>query len=195
MPEGKLPKTPLVCKKAKPIERWGSIARVSGRKPYLDRWGSMTELWKKFCPVEMHQCERLDSFVLMGYQAQRERKSNLQQPMRSNRLSAFVEKRKLPRIEVRWPVSVITEKGSVKGEARNISADGVYILFKHPIENLALNETYLLLIDAAGQIVEVMGKPIWFNPDIPPGMGLCFVEISEGDRESLREAIQKSADE
>ena len=113
--------------------------------------------------------------------------------MRYRALSSFVEKRKSPRTEVRWPVSVITEKGSVKGEARNISSDGVYILFKHPIENLALNEIYLLLIDAAGQIIEVMGKPIWSNPDIPPGMGLCFVEISEGDRESLREAIQKSA--
>jgi hypothetical protein len=115
--------------------------------------------------------------------------------MRYKTLSGFVEKRKLPRVEVRWPVTMITKKGSVKGEARNISAEGVYVPFKHPIENLTLNETYLLLMDAGGQIIEVMGKPIWFNPDIPPGMGLCFVEISEGDRESLREAIQKSADE
>jgi hypothetical protein len=88
---------------------------------------------------------------------------------------------------------MITDKGSVKGEVRNISADGVYILFKHPIENLALNEIYLLLIDAAGQMIEVTGKPIWSNLDIPPGMGLCFVEISKGDGESLREAIQKCA--
>lgn len=108
-------------------------------------------------------------------------------------MSAFAEKRKYPRIEVRWPVSVVTQKGSVKGEARNISADGVYILFKDPIETLVLNETYFLLIDAAGQIIEVTGKPVWSNPDIPPGMGLCFVEISEGDRESLTETIQKSA--
>jgi PilZ domain len=131
----------------------------------------------------------------MGYQAQRERKRKLQERMRYKTLSGFVEKRKFPRIEVRWPVTVITEKGSVKGEARNISAGGVYILFKHPIENLALNETHLLLMDAAGQIIEVMGKPVWSNPDIPPGMGLCFVEISEGDRKFLREAIQKSAKE
>jgi hypothetical protein len=115
--------------------------------------------------------------------------------MRYKTLSGFVEKRKLPRAAVRWPVTMITEKGSVKGEARNISVEGVFILFKHPIENLALNETYLLLMNAAGQIIEVMGKPVWSNTDIPPGMGLCFVEISEGDRKYLREAIQKYAEE
>jgi hypothetical protein len=88
----------------------------------------------------------------MGYQAQRERKRKPQEPTRYKALGGFVEKRKLPRIEVRWPVTVITQNGSVKGEARNISAEGVYILFKHPVENVTLNETYLLLMDAAGQI-------------------------------------------
>ena len=131
----------------------------------------------------------------MGYGPQRERKRKPQEPMRYKTLSGFVEKRKIPRIEVRWPVTVITDKGSVKGEARNISAEGVYILFKHPIENVALNETYLLLIDAAGQMIEVMGKAIWSNPDIPPGMGLCFLEIIEGDLRSLLEAIRKSTEE
>ena len=110
-------------------------------------------------------------------------------------MSGFVEKRKLPRVEVRWPVRMITEKGSLEGEARNISAGGVFILFKHSIENLALNETYLLLIDPAGAKIEVMGKPVWSNPGIPAGLGLCFVEISEGDRELLQEAIQKYAEE
>ena len=109
-------------------------------------------------------------------------------------MSDFVEKRKLPRIEVRWPVTLITEKGSVEGEARNITVEGVFI---HCMERLSLEETYRLLINPAGEKIEVMGKLVWSNldsaanRDILPGMGFCFVKVSEGDRDLLRQAIQK----
>ena len=109
-------------------------------------------------------------------------------------MSGFVEKRKLPRIEVRWPVTMITETGSVEGEARNITVEGVFI---HCMERLSVNETYRLLIKPAGEQIEVMGKLLWSNldgagdRDILPGMGFCFVKVSEGDRELLRQAIQK----
>lgn len=109
-------------------------------------------------------------------------------------MSGFAEKRKLPRIEVRWPVTLITEKGSVEGEARNITVEGVFI---HCLERLTVNETYRLLIKPAGEEIEVMGKLLWSNldgaadRDILPGMGFCFVKVGEGDREHLRQAIQK----
>ncbi len=109
-------------------------------------------------------------------------------------LSTLVEKRKLPRIEVQWPVTMITEMGSVEGEARNITVEGVFI---HCMERLSVNETYRLLIRPGGEPIEVMGKLIWSNLDgaadraILPGMGFCFVKVSEGDRELLRQAIQK----
>ena len=100
-------------------------------------------------------------------------------------MSGFVEKRKLPRIEVRWPVTLITEKGSVEG------------VFIHCMERLSVDETYRLLIKPAGDVIEVMGKLLWSNldgagdRDILPGMGFCFVKVSEGDRELLREAIER----
>lgn len=109
-------------------------------------------------------------------------------------MSDFVEKRKLPRIGVRWPVTMITEKGSVEGEARNITMEGVFI---HCMEKLSLNETYRLLIHPSGEKIEVMGKLVWSNldsaadRDILPGMGFCFVKVSEGDRDLLRDAIEK----
>ncbi len=109
-------------------------------------------------------------------------------------MSDFVEKRKLPRIEVRWPVTMIAEKGSVEGEARNITVEGVFI---HCMERLSLNETYRLLIKPSGEKIEVMGKLLWSNLDSAAdrdslmGMGFCFVKASDGDRELLREAIQK----
>ena len=109
-------------------------------------------------------------------------------------MSGFAEKRKLPRIEVRWPVTLITEKSSVEGEARNITVEGVFI---HCLERLTVNETYRLLIKPAGDEIEVMGKLLWSNLDgaadreCLPGMGFGFVKVGEGDREHLRQAIQK----
>lgn len=109
-------------------------------------------------------------------------------------MSGYAEKRKLPRIEVRWPVTMITEKGSVEGEARNITVEGVFI---HCTEKLSLNETYRLEIKPGVEKIEVMGKLLWSNLESAsdrsalPGMGFCFVKVSEADRERLREAIQK----
>jgi hypothetical protein len=109
-------------------------------------------------------------------------------------LSNFVEKRKLPRIEVRWPVTLMTENGAVEGEARNITIEGVFI---HCKERLNVNETFRLLIKPAGDEIEIMGKLIWSNLDsaadreILPGMGFCFVKVNQEDRERLREAIEK----
>jgi hypothetical protein len=109
-------------------------------------------------------------------------------------LSDFEEKRKLPRIEVRWPVTLMTENGAVEGEARNITIEGVFI---HCKERLNVNETFRLLIKPAGEEIEIMGKLIWSNLDsaadreILPGMGFCFVKVNQEDRERLREAIEK----
>jgi hypothetical protein len=46
--------------------------------------------------------------------------NNPQEPRRYIALNGFVEKRKSPRIEVRWPLTIMTETGAVEGEARNI---------------------------------------------------------------------------
>lgn len=108
-------------------------------------------------------------------------------------MSSFVEKRKLPRIEVQWPVTMITEKGSFEGEARNITVEGVFI---HCMERLNVDETYRLVIKPAGKEIEVMGKLLWSNLDNAGdrdsllGMGFCFVKVSEEDKELLRQAIQ-----
>jgi hypothetical protein len=99
-------------------------------------------------------------------------------------LSDFVEKRKLPRIEVRWPVTLTTENGAVEGEARNIAIEGVFI---HCRKRLNVNETYRLLIKPAEEEIEVMAKLIWSNiesaadRDILLGMDFCFMRVSEAE--------------
>jgi hypothetical protein len=112
-------------------------------------------------------------------------------------LSGFVEARKLSRIEVQWPVIIITEEGPVAGEVRNITTEGVFI---HCMERLSVNQAYRLLIKPPGEEIAVMGKLVWSNlesaagRDILPGMGFSFVKVSEVHRELLREAIQKHAE-
>ena len=108
-------------------------------------------------------------------------------------MSDLVKNRELIRIEVRWPVTIITEKGPVEGQAKNITVRGVFIAFIHAKEELALNATYRLLINPPGEKIELMGELIWSHITTLPEMGFCFVEVSEGDRERLREAIQKYA--
>lgn len=108
-------------------------------------------------------------------------------------MSDFVEKRRLPRVEVRWPVTMITDKGSIKGEARNITAEGVYIHFNDPIKQPVLNEEFSLMIQSPGKIIQVTGKVVWSNLDILPDMGFSFVEFSEANREFMTDAIQMYA--
>ena len=112
-------------------------------------------------------------------------------------MSDPVEKRKFPRIEAKWPVTIITAKGPVEGDVRNISLGGVFIYCS---ERLRMNATYRLVISPPGEKIEVRGKLLWYNlddaagRDTLQGMGFSFVKVSEVHRELLREAIQKHAE-
>ena len=114
--------------------------------------------------------------------------------VRYRALSGFVEKRKSPRIEVRWPVTIMTETGAVEGEARNISVEGVFILFIHSTESFSPPKTYRLLMKPDGEQIEVMGSLVWSSRDIHLGKGFCFVAFSEQDQGRLRKAIKKYAE-
>jgi PilZ domain len=109
-------------------------------------------------------------------------------------LSSFVEKRKFPRTEVRWPVTIMTETGEVAGEARNISVEGVFILFTHSTESLSPPKNYRLLMKPDLEQIEVMGSLVWSSLDVHPGKGFCFVGFSERDQRRLRKAIKKYAE-
>ena len=111
-------------------------------------------------------------------------------------MSDLVKNRELIRIEVRWPVTIITENGPVTGEARNITVEGVFV---HCVERLSVNETYRMLIKPPGDEIAFMGKLVWSNlegaaaSDTLQGMGFCFVKVIEVHRELLRKTIEKYA--
>ena len=104
-----------------------------------------------------------------------------------------IENRKHSRIQVNWPITVLSESGSIEGETRNITVEGMFIICKEP---LRLNETYRISIKPPNhKNIELTCKVIWSNlygvddEKTAYGMGFCFVQVSDKDRHFLSDAI------
>ncbi|MBW1911708.1 MAG: PilZ domain-containing protein [Deltaproteobacteria bacterium] len=105
-----------------------------------------------------------------------------------------IENRKHTRIEVRWPITVLTKDGTeIKGETRNITVEGMFIICKEP---LPLNEICRISIRPPNhRNIEITCKVIWSNlygiddDKSAYGMGFCFVQVSDKDRHFLSDAI------
>jgi hypothetical protein len=99
------------------------------------------------------------------------------------------ERRKQPRIEVSWPVTVVADWGSVQGEIKNINVDGVMIVCEEP---LRLNDTYQMsILPPEHEAIGVKGKVVWSDAycmdeeDGVFGIGICLIEISDENRKAL----------
>jgi hypothetical protein len=110
-------------------------------------------------------------------------------------LVGTTERRKSPRKEVSWAISIVADYGTVEGETKNISPEGLLIFCEEP---LRLNETYRMSILAEeGQVVGFLGKVIWADAycmdedNTAFGMGVCLVEISEEARKDLDKLLSK----
>ena len=106
-----------------------------------------------------------------------------------------IEKRKHPRIPVRWPVTIITDKGTIEGQSRNITVAGIFI---HCQEELHENEVHQLIIKIPEQeSILVKGRVAWSNFDSMEesntyrGMGFSFIRISDDDRVILADVISR----
>ena len=103
------------------------------------------------------------------------------------------ERRKHPRKEVNWPITIIAEHRAIEGEIRNISMDGLLVFCDEP---LRLNETYRMsivpgesgAIGVSGQVVRAEAYCM-SEDDSAFGIGICVVEISDQDRGALREIL------
>ena len=103
------------------------------------------------------------------------------------------ERRQMPRINVNWPITIITSQGTIEGESRNITLSGVFI---HCKTKLPEDEVYQILIKLPNekQIV-VKGQMMWSNlngrPDtgVLVDMGFSFIRMSDEDQEVLRSVI------
>jgi len=96
-----------------------------------------------------------------------------------------------PRVKVKWPVTVKTEKGSMEGVTLDLGTDGAFVSCAKP---LRLNDVFDMVITAPEQAIEVTAEVIWSNiygPDddiTPRGMGVRFLRISGKDRRAIAKA-------
>jgi hypothetical protein len=103
------------------------------------------------------------------------------------------ERRKSPRIEVEWPITLSNRLSRIEGATLNISADGVSFCSEAPVR---LEEDYHIVIHPPGhRDVEVSGNVTWsdlYGMDEEKKtfcMGVCFLEIPDEDRMFIEDMI------
>jgi hypothetical protein len=105
----------------------------------------------------------------------------------------FIERRKLPRVSVRWPVTLYTAAGEMEGVTRDLTSTGAYIQCR---ERLKLHEECWLQIGVPHRTLMLKGKVMWSNLVIDESgtqvshAGLSFIHIESEDRMALRDAIR-----
>lgn len=104
-------------------------------------------------------------------------------------MADYMEKRKQHRYKIRWPITIYTKRGPIKGESRNITGSGIFI---HCQEKLRQDEVYRMVIDfPQREPVEVKGRLVWSNLEgaasksALPGMGFSLVEFTDETRHHL----------
>jgi len=106
---------------------------------------------------------------------------------------AVSEKRSHSRVEVSWPVVLLTSQGATVAETKNIGASGAFILCR---AQLRPKEKLRVFVMAPNRnSLNISAEVAWSNPlcseeDRPPcGVGLRFTSISPADRQYLRDII------
>ena len=106
---------------------------------------------------------------------------------------AVSEKRSHSRVEVSWPVVLLTSQGATVAETKNIGASGAFILCR---AQLRPKEKLRVFVMAPNRnSLNISAEVAWSNPlcseeERPPGgVGLRFTSISPADRQYLRNVI------
>jgi len=107
-------------------------------------------------------------------------------------LANNIERREHTRIKVRWPITVVTDDATIEGETRDITAVGMFINCKEPLE---LDESYQIsIIPPNHQSIDLTCKVIWSNlystdGENSYGTGFCFVKVSDEDSHYLVDVL------
>ena len=108
------------------------------------------------------------------------------------------ERRRYPRTEVRWPVTLRTAARSIRGETLNIAPDGALIRCREP---LGSNEVFEVAISvpAVDRSLTLAAQLIQSNVyGSDHGITLCemgvqFKEISDNSRLLILSAVQRES--
>ncbi len=105
------------------------------------------------------------------------------------------EKRRHQRLNVKWPVTILSNGQTIQGETRNISEAGILICTKEP---LRINIDYTIsLFPPDKDALELNCTVVWSDLyGIDPsntvyGVGLCFVRVSDKDLHKIRTIMPK----
>ena len=88
------------------------------------------------------------------------------------------ERRLQPRVEVNWPVTMLTSEGPINGETKDISMQGAFIYCDKP---LPLAERFVLSVKAPAASMQVMAQVVWSKNSTrgkksePLGIGVRFI--------------------
>jgi uncharacterized protein (TIGR02266 family) len=108
--------------------------------------------------------------------------------------ATMVADRRTPtRIRARWPVVVITGKGVLLAETRDISSEGVFISCEEPLT--AEEKLRVFIMAPNHRPLEIPAEVAWSNPhgsdqkSTPKGMGLRFTKDSGEQRVRLQDIV------
>ena len=104
-----------------------------------------------------------------------------------------VERRLQPRVEIRWPVTVLTTQMRIEGEIQNVSPSGAFISCKvvPPLES----SFFIIIKPPERQTISVAAKVVWsttLHTDESSshlGVGIQFTNITPGDRNFLNQFV------
>ena len=103
-----------------------------------------------------------------------------------------IEKRKHPRVEINWPVTIYVDDEIIEGETNNISVEGVAVRSEKP---LPVNKVFSILIKPPDhQAIDLKGQVVWSDmygvtgaeETEVYGLGICLVELSEEDKKAIK---------
>ena len=106
----------------------------------------------------------------------------------------MVADRRTPtRIRARWPVVVLTDKGVLLAETRDISSEGVFISCEEPLKPEEKLRVFIMAPNH--RPLEIPAEVAWSNPHAseqettPKGMGLRFTKDSSDQRQRLQDIV------
>jgi tetratricopeptide (TPR) repeat protein len=116
------------------------------------------------------------------------KRPNASASLESTDMISDADRRKYPRAEIDWPITLKTTiEGVTRAQLGNLSAGGAYI---HCDKTRNPGELIVLLIKPPDrQSLEIRAEVVWTGNTFPPGMGVRFLEISENDCRFLHDVV------
>jgi hypothetical protein len=104
------------------------------------------------------------------------------------------EKRKHPRADVNWPVSIETVYGTIAATVKNISLGGAFICCEKPLQMRKIFR--MTMIGPESEPVLATAQVAWSNANMPKekvinrGMGVRFINMSDRHIQLMRQIFQ-----